>query len=64
MEEESNYKVDLDELIFAKKNKAYGAYKLRKSYKKYLSIGMWTAIVFFILLTYDTTSFIKDYSKR
>lgn len=51
MEEESIYKVDLDELIFAEKNKAYGAYKLRKSYKKYLSIGMWTAIIFFILLT-------------
>jgi hypothetical protein len=51
MEEDSNYKVDLDELIFAKKNKAYGAYKLRKAYKKYLSIGMWTAIIFFILLT-------------
>lgn len=51
MAEKSIYKIDLDELIFAQKNKEYGAYKLRKAYKKYLSIGMWSAVIFFILLT-------------
>jgi len=51
MAEELTYKIDLDELVFAQKNKEYGAYKLRKAYKKYLSIAMWIAIIFFILIT-------------
>jgi periplasmic protein TonB len=42
---------DIDELIFAKKNKEYGAYKLRKSYKAYLSIAMWIAIFVVIMVT-------------
>ncbi len=33
MAEQLTYNLDLDELIFAKKNKEYGAYKLRKAYK-------------------------------
>ncbi len=48
---ELTYKIDLDELIFARKNQEYGAYKLRKSYKKYLTIAMWIAIVFVVLVT-------------
>jgi protein TonB len=44
-------KSDIDELIFANKNKEYGAYKLRKAYKKYLSIAMWIAILFIFLAT-------------
>ena len=51
MEQELSLGLDLDELIFALKNKEYGAYKLRKAYKKYLSIAMWIAIFFFILVT-------------
>jgi protein TonB len=41
---QATYKIDLNELIFANKNKEYGAYKLRKAYNKYLSIAMWIAI--------------------
>ena len=37
-------RTDLNDLIFAKKNKNYGAYSLRKSYKTYLSYAMWIAI--------------------
>jgi len=48
-------KSDIDELIFARKNKEYGAYKLRKAYKKYLSIAMWIAILFVILATTGPT---------
>jgi protein TonB len=48
---ELTYKIDIDELIFARKNQEYGAYKLRKSYKKYLTLAMWIAIVFFVLVT-------------
>lgn len=51
MKEQSIYKIDLDELIFAQKNKEYGSYKLRKAYNQRLSIGMWSAIVLFIFLT-------------
>jgi periplasmic protein TonB len=51
MAEELTYKIELDELVFAQKNKEYGAYTLRKSYKKYLSIAMWIAIIFFVLIT-------------
>lgn len=48
---ELTYKIDIDELIFARKNQEYGAYKLRKAYKKYLTLAMWISIVFFVLVT-------------
>lgn len=49
MANETTYKLDIEELLFARKNKEYGAYRLRKSYKKYLTIAMWTAIVLIVL---------------
>jgi len=48
---ELSYKIDLDELIFARKNQEYGAYKLRKAYKKYLVFAMWMAIIIVVLVT-------------
>lgn len=44
-------KNDIDELIFAQKNKEYGAYKLRKSYKIYLAVAMWIAIFIVLVAT-------------
>lgn len=55
MAEESIYKISLDDLIFAKKNKEYGAYKLRKSYQKYITIAMWISILIVILVTTGPT---------
>jgi len=55
MAEQLTYKLDIDELIFAQKNKEYGAYKLRKAYKTYLSIAMWIAIIAIILATTGPT---------
>lgn len=52
MTEQIILKANIDEVIFAAKNKEYGAYKLRKSYKTFLSIAMWVAI---ILMTAATT---------
>ncbi len=37
MSDQMAVKLDLDELIFASKNKEYGAYKLRKEYNFHLS---------------------------
>ncbi len=34
-----------DEIVFENRNKEYGAYSLRKKYKKYLSVGMLIGIV-------------------
>jgi len=51
MSNEPTFKINIDELIFADKNKEYGAYKLRKAYKQYLSIAMWIAIFIVILAT-------------
>jgi len=51
MNNETTNKIEIDELIFAQKNKEYGAYKLRKSYKTYLSIAMWIAIFIVLLVT-------------
>jgi protein TonB len=48
-------KNDLVELIFADKNKDYGAYKLRKAYNKYVSISMWIAILIVVLVTTGPT---------
>jgi len=55
MAEQLTYNLDLDELIFAKKNKEYGAYKLRKAYSKYLVIAMWIAILMVFLGTAGPT---------
>lgn len=51
MADESTYTIEIDELIFAQKNKEYGAYKLRKAYKTYLTIAMWTAIFIVLMVT-------------
>jgi protein TonB len=51
MAEELSYKMEIDELIFAHKNKDYGSYKLRKSYKKYVTIAMWIAIFIVLMVT-------------
>jgi protein TonB len=55
MAEELTFKLDLDELIFAHKNKEYGAYKLRKAYNKYLAIAVWIAIAIIFLVTTGPT---------
>jgi len=51
MADEITYKLEVDELIFANKNKDYGSYKLRKSYKKYVTIAMWVAIFIVLMVT-------------
>lgn len=42
---------DITEIIFANKNKDYGAYVLRRAYNKYVSWSVIVACVFFILAT-------------
>ena len=49
------YKIDIDDLLFAQKNKDYGAYKLRKSYKTYLVTSMWIAVLIVLLATFGPT---------
>jgi protein TonB len=48
---QATYKIDLNELIFANKNKEYGAYKLRKGYNKYLTYAMWISIGAVVIAT-------------
>lgn len=49
------HKIDIEELIFANKNKEYGAYKLRQSYRTYLSFAMWMAVLILFLATTGPT---------
>lgn len=42
------YSINMDELVFAGKNKSYGAYLLRKLYKKNISIAFFIAVLLFI----------------
>lgn len=61
---ESNDKIlsaDLDDLIFENRNKAYGAYFLRRIYNKHLSIAIVISIVVFIL--FISTPLIIEYIK-
>ena len=51
MSEDTAYKLDITELIFERKNKDYGAYKLRKAYKTYLGMAMWIAIFVVLMVT-------------
>jgi len=55
MAHDTTYNIELDELLFAQKNKEYGAYKLRKAYKKYLTIAMWCAIFVLVITTTGPT---------
>ncbi len=55
MAEQSIYNLNLDDLVFEQKNKEYGAYTLRKSYKKYLTIAMWIAIFLVLVVTIGPT---------
>ncbi|GMU97066.1 MULTISPECIES: energy transducer TonB [Ignavibacterium] len=57
-------KIDIDELIFAHKNKEYGAYRLRKAYKTYLSIAMWIAILIVFLVTTAPSIYRWIYSQK
>jgi protein TonB len=43
------YKPDIIELVFATKNKEYGAYLLRKLYEKHSRTALWLAIILFTL---------------
>lgn len=40
--------ISIDELVFANRNKAYGAYSIRKAYNKNLAVALWLAIVIFV----------------
>jgi periplasmic protein TonB len=51
MADDITYNLEVDELIFAHKNKDYGSYKLRKSYNKYVTISMWIAIFIVLMVT-------------
>lgn len=59
MSKELVHKFDIDEILFAEKNKEYGAYLLRKTYKYYLSIAMWIAIIIVFLATAGPTIYNK-----
>ena len=55
----------LDEIIFEKKNKSYGAYQLRKRYNKSLGYGLLFALIIFVALTifaYYKSPNINDYA--
>jgi periplasmic protein TonB len=41
---------DLDDLLFADRNRNYGAYELRKNYDKRLTVALLAAVSFFILI--------------
>ncbi|MDP4115561.1 MAG: energy transducer TonB, partial [Bacteroidota bacterium] len=48
---ENKKTTDILDIVFFGKNKAYGAYVLRKGYKRTLNIATWAAIIFMTLVT-------------
>jgi len=44
-------KTDIDDIVFEKRNKEYGAYYLRRAYNKYVSRALSFTIVIFLLAT-------------
>lgn len=55
MNRETTVKIDINDLIFANKNKDYGSYSLRKAYKYYVTVAMWIAIFIVLLVTTGPT---------
>ncbi|TWP26044.1 energy transducer TonB [Apibacter muscae] len=52
-------KKSLDDIIFENKNKEYGAYELRKSGKKYLTIAFFIGFLFFLTLISSIFIYLK-----
>lgn len=48
---EENKKTDIDEIVFEKRNKDYGAYFLRKAYNRFLSRALTVSVVAILLAT-------------
>lgn len=51
MTNQISLKIDFDDIVFKGRNKAYGAYMLRKLYHKHLSMATWIAVVLFVVAT-------------
>ncbi len=61
--------LNFEELLFTNKNKEYGSYILRKSYKKHLAFSSFFVVVFYSLviswpLMYKTQAVITDSTKK
>ena len=54
----------LEELIFAGRNKEYGAKKLREAYRQNISLAMWVVIILFTLITLIPFSFRRSHSNK
>ena len=62
MNELSKQEHDLDEIVFEERNKEYGAYQLRKGYKKHVTIALTISMI--ILLLTVTIPLIASYMNR
>jgi periplasmic protein TonB len=49
MEKDKKYVPEWEEMLFEKRNKEYGAYNIRKVYKKTLSVSLWIGITIVLL---------------
>ncbi|RRQ46769.1 energy transducer TonB [Chryseobacterium sp. SC28] len=58
-DENLNYNQTLDEIVFEHRNKAYGAYDLRKSYPKLLTRSFIIGTVLFIILAVSPLIYLK-----
>ena len=58
-EENLNYNPSLNEIVFEKRNKEYGAYDLRTTYPKVLTKSFIIGTAFFILLAVSPLIYLK-----
>jgi periplasmic protein TonB len=56
---ELSFKNNIDDLVFANRNKAYGAYFLRRVYDKYMTRGMLVGLLAFLLLIFSPMIYAK-----
>jgi protein TonB len=59
MSNESWKKNSIDDIVFANRNKEYGAYYLRRMYDSYMSKGMLTGLLGFLLIIFGPTIYAK-----
>lgn len=62
MNEINKQEHDLDEIVFVKRNKEYGAYQLRKGYKRHVTIALTISMI--ILLLTVTIPLIASYMNK
>ncbi|PZP44994.1 MAG: hypothetical protein DI598_13880 [Pseudopedobacter saltans] len=53
--------IDFDDIVFERRNKDYGAYSIRKGYRRRFWWSLWISIAFIVILAFSLNGFDRDF---